>query len=120
LALAAPPLPPSSAGPRDTALIDERLMAPREVDERRLRQPSIVIGPAEAPRPRAGIPGSQRELEILLERSFGVRHTCRMAVSTVAGKFAEHHTLTHTESSDRLAEDVGIAIWMLQIGIRMQ
>src|SRR5688572_21550955 len=108
---------PPSAGPRNAPRIDERFVPPCKLEERRLRQRSVIIGTAEAPWPCPGISGSQRELEILRERPFGMRHAGRMPARAVAGKLAEHHALAHAKRRHRLAEHVSIVLRMLQIWI---
>ena len=104
-----------------TPRIHERLVPPRELDERRLGQGSVVIGAAEAPRPRARIPRGQRKLEILVERPSRDGDTpggCRRAPSP--GNSPSTTRLRVPSVGDRPAEDVGVAFRMLQIGIRMQ
>src|SRR3954470_10046721 len=83
-------------------------MARRESSERLDRQPAVLVRPAEAPWPCAGIAGGERVLEAFVERLGG-------------SEFAEDDVAANVERTHRRLERIDVS-WMqgVRIGVQLQ
>ena len=95
-------------------------MPPGELVQRQLGKRPVVVRAAEAPRPGARVAFVHGELEILRECRAWRRHARGVPAGAVARKLSEHHPLVHAQCRERPAEDVGVALRMLQIGIGVE
>jgi microsomal dipeptidase-like Zn-dependent dipeptidase len=98
--------------------IDQLRVPFREPLQRLHRHTPVRVGAAEAPRPRARIPARHRKLEILAQRPLRRRRALGMA-RRIPGELSKDHATTNAEGGGMRAEDVSIALGVLQVGIRM-
>src|SRR6187402_239005 len=102
---------------RAASRVHELGVAARKRQQRLVRQASVRVGAAEAPRPRAGIPLFQCELEVLLQRRRRRRRTARRLPWRIAGKLSEQHFARHPERRRRQAVEIAIPLRATGIGI---